>query len=100
MPEMRFLVRWPDGEETLCYSPSLVVREYLEVGRSYPIADFILRSRAMLGIASERVKAKFGHYCSAAMDQLSQIEARARLIDSSHPSASITVVRFELPEDA
>jgi uncharacterized repeat protein (TIGR04042 family) len=100
MPEMRFLVRWPDGEETLCYSPSLIVREYLEVGRSYPIADFVLRSRAMLGIASERVKAKFGHYCSAAMDQLSQIEARARRIDSSHPSASITVVRFELPEDA
>ena len=100
MPEMRFFVRWPDGEETACYSPSLVVREYLEVGRSYPVADFVLRSRTMLGIASERVKAKFGYYCSAAADQLSQIEARAKLVDSSQPSASITVVRFELPEDA
>ena len=32
MPEMHFLVRWPDGKEQRCYSPSLIVRDHLEVG--------------------------------------------------------------------
>jgi uncharacterized repeat protein (TIGR04042 family) len=98
MPEMRFLVRWPDGEEVLCYSPSLVVRDYLVVGGSYAVPDFVLRSRTMLGIASERVKSKFGFHCSAAMDQLAQIEARAALLDPADPSASVTILRFDLPE--
>ena len=31
----------------------------------------------MLTIAAERVRAKFGYYCSAAMDQLAEIETRA-----------------------
>ena len=35
MPEMHFVVRWPDGDQSRCYSPSLVVRDYLEVGRTY-----------------------------------------------------------------
>jgi uncharacterized repeat protein (TIGR04042 family) len=77
MPEMHFTIRWPDGEEARCYSPSLIVREYLEVGREYAVEEFVGKSREMLGIASERVKAKYGYYCSAAMDQLSTIEARA-----------------------
>ena len=94
MPEMHFVVRWPEGDEDRCYSPSLVVREYLEVGRSYPLADFVARSRSMLHIASERVKAKFGFYCSAAADQLEAIEKRAA---TSDPAACVTVVAFELP---
>ena len=32
----------------------------------------------MLNIGSERVRAKFGYACSAAMDQLALIEERAR----------------------
>jgi uncharacterized repeat protein (TIGR04042 family) len=100
MPEMRFLVRWPDGEEILCYSPSLVVRDFLEVGQTYPVPDFVVRSRTMLGIASERVKSKFGFYCSAAMDQLAQIEARASVLDPADPSARVTILRFDLPEGA
>src|SRR5690349_18133287 len=94
MPEMHFTVRWPDGSEMRCYSPSLVVREHLEVGRSYPLADFVARSRTALHIGSERVKAKFGFYCTAAMDQLAEIEARAADVD---PRASVAVLSFELP---
>jgi uncharacterized repeat protein (TIGR04042 family) len=95
VPEMHFRVLFPDGEELLCYSPSLVVRDYLEVGGVYPVHDFVERSRAMLTIASERVKTKFGHYCSAAMDQLATIEARAAAFD---PGAPVTVVAFEGPK--
>jgi uncharacterized repeat protein (TIGR04042 family) len=96
MPEMHFTIRWPDGEKSRCYSPSLIVREYLEVGRDYPVDEFVGKSREMLNIASERVKAKFGYYCSAAMDQLRNIEERAEYFPGS---ARVTVVGFE-PEDA
>jgi len=94
MPEMHFLVRWPDGAETRCYSPSLVVRDYLEVGRAYRLLDFLERSRTMLHIGSERVRAKYGYACSAALDQLARIEERAADFDAG---ASVTVLAFELP---
>jgi uncharacterized repeat protein (TIGR04042 family) len=92
MPEMHFLVRWPDGSEMRCYSPSRVVREFLEVGRSYAVADFLARSRTMLHIASERVRAKYGYYCTAAMDQLQALEACAADQD---PKSPVTVLAFE-----
>lgn len=97
MPQMHFLVRWPEGDEMRCYSPSLIVREYLDVGRSYPVTDFMERSRTMLNIGSERVRAKFGFACSAAMDQLATLEERAATCDGTGP---VTVVAFELPENA
>ena len=96
MPEMHFVVRWPDGGESRCYSPSLVVRDYLEVGRSYPLADFLDRSRTMLNIGSERVRARYGYACSGALDQLAEIEARAAGVDAA---ASVTVLAFELPPE-
>jgi len=92
---MHFTVRWPDGAETRCYSPSLVVREYLEVGRSYPLPDFMERSRTMLNIGSERVRAQYGFACSAAMDQLRELEERA---GAYTPEQNITVTAFELPD--
>ena len=88
------MVRWPDGKELRCYSPSLVVRDHLEVGRSYAVAGFVERSRTLLTIAAERVRAKYGNYCSAAMDQLAEIEARAAGYD---PAAPVAVVGFDLP---
>jgi uncharacterized repeat protein (TIGR04042 family) len=96
MPEMHFLVRWPGGDEVRCYSPSLVVRDYLKVGVTYSMGDFVERSRTMLRIAAERVKDKYGFYCSAAMDQLADIEARANRFG---PSAQVTVVAFEAPPE-
>ena len=95
MPEMHFTVRWPDGDDTRCYSPSLVVREYLEVGRSYPLPDFMERSRTMLNIGSERVRAKYGFACSTALDQLRALEERA---DAYTPEQNVTVTGFELPD--
>ena len=78
MPEMHFLIRWPGGEQARCYSPSLVVRDYLRVGAAYPMSDFVERSRTMLRIASERVKDKYGFHCSAAMDQLVAAKGEAQ----------------------
>lgn len=75
MPEMRFTIRWPDGAAERCYSPSLVVKDYFSPGASYPLADFLTRSRTALSIASDRVQAKYGRPCSLALAQLARIEA-------------------------
>jgi len=82
MPEMRFVIRWPDGRRESCYSPSLVVLDYLSEGKSYRLDDFLARTRAALTIASERVKAKYGHACSLALGQLARIEAAAAAFDA------------------
>jgi uncharacterized repeat protein (TIGR04042 family) len=92
MPEMYFRVRWPDGREERCYSPSLVIKELLDLGKPYPVFEFTERSRAALRIAAERVKMKYGFYCSAAMDQLATIEAGAQ---SYEASALVEVLAFE-----
>lgn len=95
MPEMHFTVKWPDGDVMRCYSPSLVVREHLLVGASYTVPEFLARSRTLLTIASERVRAKYGFACSAALDQLAQLEERAQ---RSADGDVVTVLGFELPE--
>jgi uncharacterized repeat protein (TIGR04042 family) len=94
MPVMHFHVRWPDASETRCYSPSLVVQDFLTPRQDYPLPDFLARTREALGIASERVRAKFGFACSQAMDQLAEIEHIARRFDQQ-PGATVTVLRFD-----
>lgn len=74
MPEINFKVQWPDGSQTTCYSPSLVIKKYFEPGTTYSLADFVERSRTALNIASDRVQAKYGFPCSRAIGQLQAIE--------------------------
>ena len=78
MPEMFFTVRWPDLTITDCYSPSTIVKEYFAEGQSYPLPEFVARSRNALTMASERVRNKYGYACSSALDQLYQIEHHAK----------------------
>lgn len=93
MPEMQFHVRWPDGTESLCYSPSLVVEQHVSEGSSYPLEDFVSRIGTALRIASERVQQKYGMPCSRAIGQLAQIHRRAAGF-SDDAAASVTVLRF------
>ena len=94
MPAMHFRVRWPDQTETRCYSPSLVIKDYFAPGTRYPLADFMPAVRDALHIASERVRAKYGFACSAAMDQLADIE-RLAAPWSVQPDAWIEVLAFD-----
>ena len=90
MPEMRFRVRWPDQSESLCYSPSLIIKDYFEPGQIYPLKEFVSRSREALEIASERVRQKYGYTCSSAMSQLAEIEAAAaRFTGDENPQVLI-----------
>jgi uncharacterized repeat protein (TIGR04042 family) len=93
MPEMHFTVRWPDGRDHTCYSPSLVVQEHLTPGQSYPLSDFLQRTHEALTIASERVRAKYGFACSRAMDQWADIEERAQHF-KTQPEAQVKVIGF------
>ncbi len=94
MPEMHFRVRWPDGSEERCYSPSLVIHDYFQPGAAYPLPEFVRRSREALQIASERVRAKYGFACSSALDQLARIEERAAGFPPTD-AAAVHVVAFD-----
>jgi uncharacterized repeat protein (TIGR04042 family) len=93
MPEIHFKIQWPDGQQEVCYSPSLVVQKYFQAGETYSIGEFLERSRTSLQIASDRVEAKFGFPCSRALGQLKKIEATA-LPYLQQPEATVTVLEF------
>lgn len=92
MPEMHFHVRWPDGRREACYSPSLVVKDFLTPGGSYALDDFVERTRTALTIASERVREKYGFACASALSQLARIEAAA---GRQEPGGQVTVESFD-----
>ena len=94
MPEIQFRIRWPNGTVETCYSPSLVVKDFFSPGESYPLADFLQRSRTAFGIASQRVEEKYGFPCSRAAEQLARIETAAKAF-ASIPTARIAIDAFE-----
>lgn len=91
MPEMTFQVRWPDGSEASCYSPSLVMHDYLDRGAVYSVDEFVSRSSAALDLASERVKARYGFVCTSAMQQKSEIVETA----SGFTDGTVEILRME-----
>ncbi len=93
MPEIRFLVEWPDGAKESCYSPSLIVKEYFTPNQDYSLTDFVERSRTALNIASDRVRAKYGRPCGLALGQLQQIEASAMKYHHL-PEPKVRLLRF------
>ena len=94
MPAMHFQLRWPDGSEGRCYSPSLVIKDYFQPGTAYPLPLFMAQMREALNIASERVRAKYGFACSQAMDQLGRIEHTAARF-ATQSDAQVKVLAFE-----
>lgn len=97
MPEINFKIQWPDGKQETCYSPSLIVKDYFDVGEAYPVADFLEKSREALKIASDRVQEKYGFPCGRALGQLRQIESTAQgyLTPSANTEGKVTVLKFE-----
>ncbi|HEY0291570.1 MAG TPA: MSMEG_0570 family nitrogen starvation response protein [Hansschlegelia sp.] len=94
MPEMRFVIRWPDGAIESCYSPSLVIKDFFSPGLSYSLEDFVTSARDALTIASDRVAARYGFPCSRALGQLARIEAVAAQFGGA-PEARVVVESFE-----
>ena len=71
-----------------------LVMEYFAAGESYPVGDFVARSREALNIGSERVREKYGFACSAALDQLARIEEDAGRFSEAH-DARVTVLALD-----
>jgi uncharacterized repeat protein (TIGR04042 family) len=92
MPELHFSIGWPDGTTEVCYSPSTVIHDHFVVGARYSMAEFLLRSRAGLAAASERVRERYGVPCSLALGQLARIEAAAARYDAT---AEVVFKSFE-----
>jgi uncharacterized repeat protein (TIGR04042 family) len=93
VPEVYFRVSWPDGSTQRCYSPSLVVEEFFEAGQAYPVVEFVDRSTRALGIASDRVRERYGFACSQAAVQLAEIRSTAGKY--SDVDAKVIVEGFE-----
>jgi uncharacterized repeat protein (TIGR04042 family) len=93
MPEIRFQIQWSDGSEEVCYSPSLIVKEYFAPKTEYTLEDFVQRSQTALNIASDRVQAKYGMPCSLALNQLHKIETKAAQYQNL-PGASVQFIQF------
>jgi uncharacterized repeat protein (TIGR04042 family) len=89
---MTFDVQWPDGRVQRCYSPSLVMHDYLSTGSDYTVADFLDRSGTALREASERVRAKFGFACTSAAQTNDEIHSAATIFPST---ATIRVVAMQ-----
>ena len=94
MPEMSVVVRWPDGREQDCYSPSLVMHDHLAEGETYTVADFERRAAHALAVASERVRATFGFACTSAAATREQI---AHAATAYAPDQLVEVVRMWPP---
>jgi putative flavoprotein involved in K+ transport len=78
MPEVDFLVRWPDGSQQQCTSPSRSIEDVLAPGIAYPVDEFVRRSTAALEVGSERVRAKYGFACTAAAAQADDLQREAQ----------------------
>lgn len=92
MPEVHFNVRWPDHSEQRCYSPSTVIHDFLRAGESYPLAEFLTRSRDALTLAGDRVERKYDFRCTSADSQLLALETRGRQF-AGQSNARVTVTR-------
>src|SRR6478736_274853 len=102
MPEMHFRVRFPNGATVDCYSPSYVIEDYLNEGKTYAVSDFLERARTALNIAAERVRERYGFSCSSALDQLATIERTVDSLSSEQRAQPVQVLEFKkhAPRDA
>ena len=94
MPEMTVTVRWPDGHVEEHYSPSLVMHDHLQPGITYTIEGFARRAQAALAEAGERVRAKYGFYCTSAAESADRIR---ELAAAYPPAAAVEVLAMEPP---
>ena len=94
MPEMIFRVRWPDGQESDGYSPSLGIQDHLTPGQNYPVRLFREKAQTALSDASGRVRGRYGFPCSRALGQLQAIEQScAPFLDRA--DAQVSVLSFK-----
>ena len=94
MPAVRFRVEWPDGKNEVYYCPSTIVYDYLQLNSGYSLDQFSEKISQALDHASERVKQKFGYYCSAAQDEKKNIMLKLMQLKNDEVQGSVNVTAF------
>jgi putative flavoprotein involved in K+ transport len=94
MPSVEFTLRWPTGAVQSCYSPSRAIEQELVEGGVYPLPELLRRCRAGLERASDRVREQRGFACTAAAEQLAEIEAQARDVLALSGEGTVRVERI------
>lgn len=92
MPAVNFKIEWPDGEVHNYYSPSTVIRDYLNEGSTYSISLFEKQVFSALEKASQRVQKKYGYACSAAADEMYKIQKKMNELENDTKSNVVTVI--------
>ncbi len=93
MPEIHFQVQWSDGSQSVCYSPSSVIKNYFTPNTDYDLDDFVQRSCIALTMASDRVAAKYGFPCGKALGQLAEIKATSAKF-TAYIAAKVRFIQF------
>jgi len=94
MPAVNFTVNWPDGDTVDYYSPSTIIHQHLNLNVDYSLIDFKEKVDQALDAASERVKASFGYYCSAASDEQQKIESKFSQLIETHKDGKVCITSF------
>jgi uncharacterized repeat protein (TIGR04042 family) len=94
MPSVNFTVNWPDGDTVNYYSPSTVIHQYLKIDTDYELSEFKEKVDGALDAASERVKASFGFYCSAASDEQLKIQDKFSQLINTHKNGKVSITAF------
>ncbi|MGI8801960.1 MAG: MSMEG_0570 family nitrogen starvation response protein, partial [Solirubrobacteraceae bacterium] len=90
MPVVDFDIVWPDGTTERCSSASRAIEDVLAPGASYPVGEFLRRACRGLEVAGERVRARYGMGCSAAIEQALSLERTAARL-GPRPGAMVTI---------
>jgi len=95
MPAVHFEISWPDGEQSRHYSPSTIIHQHLKAGMQFKQKEFAEKIHFVMTLASERVHQRFGYYCSAASDELAQIELKLQHLNQNAIDGDITIVALK-----
>jgi putative flavoprotein involved in K+ transport len=77
MPEVELTIRWADGHTQSGRSPSRAIERWLVERAVYPRHELTQRVRHGLAEASERVRQRYGHTCTAAAQLSDELLAGA-----------------------
>ncbi|AJD57720.1 MSMEG_0570 family nitrogen starvation response protein [Synechococcus elongatus] len=85
MPEVYLKLNWPDGSESLLYSPSTVVLDYLKPGDRLTVAKLQQQGCTALAAASERVRARYGFACTRTDEETQKLQSQAANFAAEDP---------------
>ena len=94
MPAVNFIVSWPDGEQSSYYSPSTIIKEKIKMNKEYSVDEFSNLVDSTLKQASERVREKYGFYCSRSTEENHVVQKKVNQLKQSGTTGSVKVIAF------